>query len=432
MTDLTTVFDKHPAWSEVRQILNTLHESGFKAYLAGGCVRDALLGQIPKDFDIASSARPEQILKLFPNSNQQGKAFGVVAVFCKHSMVEVATFRKDGPYLDGRHPEYVEFLDDKEDALRRDFTINALFYDIQEKQVIDYVEGLKDLKNKIIRTVGKPEDRFTEDKLRMIRALRFQIQLDFNLDSMTESAVDKMKSSISEISNERVYEECLKILNTGRFEKALLAFQRLEVPKPFWSVFSKNEVAWQLQFVRDPVPADLMKYKGFLWLNTFYSLLCLYKEKVLTDRGKWCADFSTGLKKEKFSRAVITEIEIMFYHSLCLLDFMQVSDGQKAVSLAKKLKILDSPLAEPILYLSKKYLLVKKLKSDILNTIEQEFETRAIKGSLASPLVNGEDLKILGVAEDKKMALLLDNLYDYQLEHQIKDKEHLLKTFKLL
>ena len=437
MVDLMTVFHKHPGWLEVQQILSILHKSGFKAYLAGGCVRDALLNQIPKDFDIATSARPEQILKLFPNSNQQGKAFGVVAVFCKHSMVEVATFRKDGPYLDGRHPEYVEFLDDKEDALRRDFTINALFYDIQKKQVIDYVKGVQDLKNKIIRTVGQPEDRFTEDKLRMVRALRFQVQLDFNLDSITENAVDKMKNSISEISRERVYEECLKMLKTGRFEKALSSFQKLEIPKPFWSVFSNNQVNWQLQFIRNSVPAHLMKYKGFLWLNIFYPLLCLHKEKVLTDRGKWCAGFSADLKKEKFPRAIITEMETMFYHSLCLLDFLQtsdVSDVQKMplVSLAKKLKVLDFSLADPVLYLSKKYLKVKKLKTDVLNKIEQEFKTRAVEGKLAGPLVNGEDLKAVGVAEDKKMALLLDNLYDYQLEHQITDKKDLLKVFKLL
>ncbi len=437
MADLMTVFHKHSGWPEVQQILSTLHKSDFKAYLAGGCVRDALLNQIPKDFDIATSARPEQILKLFSNSNQQGKAFGVVAVFCKQGMVEVATFRKDGPYLDGRHPEYVEFLDDKEDALRRDFTINALFYDIQKKQVIDYVEGLKDLQNRIIRTVGQPKDRFTEDKLRMVRALRFQVQLDFNIDSMTEKAIDTMKHFISEISMERVYEECLKMLKTGHFEKALLAFQKLEIPKSFWSVFSNNQVNWQLQFVRDPVPAELMKHKSFLWLNTFYPLLYLHKEKILTDRGKWCADFSTGLKKEKFPRAVITEMETMFYHSLCLLDFMQTSDVStekqtSAVSLAKKLRVLDSPLADPVLYLSKKYLTVKKLETDALDKIKQEFTNRAIEGKLAVPLVNGEDLKALDVAENREMALLLENLYDYQLEHQVTDKKGLLKIFKLL
>ena len=434
MTDLTTVFHKHSGWSEVRNVLNTLHKSGFKAYLAGGCVRDALLGQTPKDFDIATSARSEQILNFFSNSNQQGKAFGVVAVFCKHGMVEVATFRKDGPYLDGRHPEYVEFLDDKEDAFRRDFTINALFYDIQKKQVIDYVEGVKDLQNRIIRTVGKPEDRFTEDKLRMVRALRFQIQLDFNLDSVTENTIDKMKNSISEISAERVYEECLKMLNTGDFEKTLLAFRKLEIPKAFWSLPSVHQSSWEfcLQFTGSSVPGELMKYKSFLWLNVFYPLLCLYKEKVLTDRGKWCAGFSANLKKEKFSKAVMTEMETMFYHSLCLLDFLPVSGGQKAVSLAKKLRVLDSPLAESVLYLSQKYLKLKNLKTDVLDQIKREFDTRTIKGKLSTPLVGGEDLKALGVPENKDMAELLEKLYDHQLEHQIKDKDHLLRIFKLL
>ena len=167
MFDLIPVFKQHSNWSEVRKIIFTLKESGAKAYLAGGCVRDALLKKVPKDFDIATSAKPEEILKLFPGSNIQGKAFGVVSVSCKKGIVEIATFRKDGPYIDGRHPKSVEFLSDKEDALRRDFTINALFYDLKTEKVIDYVDGIEDLQKKIIRTVGEPEKRFREDHLRI-------------------------------------------------------------------------------------------------------------------------------------------------------------------------------------------------------------------------------------------------------------------------
>ena len=187
-----------------------------------------------------------------------------------------------------------------------------------------------------------------------------------------------------------------------------------------------------LQFAKTSVPDELMNSKSFLWLNVFYPLLCLHKQKVLTDRGKWHTSFSTALKKEKFSKAVITEMEQMFYHSLCLLDFVQVSDAQKTVPLAKKLRILDSPLKEPILYLSQKYLQLKALKTNILDELKQEFARRAVEGKLADPLVNGEDLKALGVAENEKMAELLEKMYDCQLERQITNKKQLLDIFNLL
>jgi len=224
------------------------------------------------------------------------------------------------------------------------------------------------------------------------------------------------------------------MLNTGDFEKILLGFRKLKIPKAFWLLPPVHQSEWEfcLEFTRTSVPDKLMKHKSFLWLNVFYALLCSHSEKVLTDRGKWCAGFSAYLKREKFPGTVITEIENMFYHSLCLLDFQQVSNVRKVVSLAKKLKMLDSPLRDPVLYLSRKYLSLKHLKVDILDKVKQAFEVRSVSGRLASPLVNGEDLKALGVVENRAMAELLENLYDYQLEHQVADKEHLLRVFEIL
>ena len=457
MTNLKALFCRQTGWPEVENILKKLHEAGFKAYLAGGCVRDALLGKQAKDFDIASSARPEQVKKLFPNSNEQGKAFGVAAVFCKNTVVEVACFRKEGPYLDGRRPESVEFTDEKEDALRRDFTINALFYDVQKQTVVDYAGGLKDLKNKIIRTVGQPAERFKEDHLRILRALRFQIQLDFDIDKPTEEALYEMKDLLGKISKERVYEECLKILKANKFAKALLAFRKLALLKPFWRFTAGAPEDWKrhLTFTARPAPSSFLQCKSFLWLNVFYPLLCRHKEQVLTKEGKWKKDFSTGLQNEKLPRAVIKDMNTLFYHSLCLLDILPKSapgafvksrwekagpKGQKMkstrpaekTSLAEKLKILNSPLADITLHLSEKYLQVNKMSARPLSFIKKEFKSRLINKKLSPPLVNGRILKALGVKEGREMADTLELLYNYQLEQKITSKEQLLKKFSLL
>ncbi len=193
-------------------IVKTLRAKGHKAYFAGGCVRDLLLGIESQDVDIATSATPSQILKLFPKTFEKGKAFGVVSVLMDGYEFEVATFRKEGKYSDGRHPDSVEWTDDRQDALRRDFTINGMFYDPIEKKIIDYVQGQEDLKRGIIRTIGEANHRFDEDKLRMMRAVRFSSRFGYPLEDHTKTAITEMAPSIEEVSPERIREELLKIL----------------------------------------------------------------------------------------------------------------------------------------------------------------------------------------------------------------------------
>src|ERR1700678_3922236 len=176
-----------------RDIVAQLQRAGHTAYFAGGCVRDRLLGKEAKDYDIATSALPEQVQKLFPRvTDVAGKCFGVVRVMAGDESFEVATFRQDGPYKDGRHPESVRFATAEEDAQRRDFTINGLFYDPVAEKLIDYVGGEADLRAKVLRAIGVPADRFGEDQLRLLRAIRFAARLNFKIEPYTWEAICAM------------------------------------------------------------------------------------------------------------------------------------------------------------------------------------------------------------------------------------------------
>ena len=202
-------------------VVNTLRDRGFKALFAGGAVRDLLLGKTVRDIDIATSATPEEIEGIFPRTVAVGKAYGVIRVMYGSIEYEVATFRADLGYEDGRRPTAVRYVEDREDALRRDFTVNALFLDPSDNRVIDYIEGKKDLEARIIKAVGDPEVRFKEDKLRMLRAVRFAVELDFRIDGPTADAIKKQAGEILCVSWERIRDELLKILTSPAPDRGL-------------------------------------------------------------------------------------------------------------------------------------------------------------------------------------------------------------------
>ena len=190
MSEPEDIRGKQPCRREdAARVVEELRAGGHVAYFAGGCVRDMLLGLEPKDFDVATDAPPERVRKLFRNSQAVGAAFGVILVRTGGSSVEVATFRSDGAYLDGRHPEHVRFTTAEEDARRRDFTINGLFFDPISGDVIDYVGGREDLAARWIRAIGEPGARFAEDHLRMLRAIRFAARFDFAIEANTAAAI---------------------------------------------------------------------------------------------------------------------------------------------------------------------------------------------------------------------------------------------------
>ena len=196
-------------------IVKRLREEGYESYLAGGCVRDFLLNKTPQDYDIATSARPEDVQRIFPRTIPVGAQFGVVLVMLDGQSFEVASFRFDGPYLDGRRPSQVRYGTLQEDIFRRDFTINGMVYDPVENRVIDLVEGKRDLARRCIRAIGDPRQRFEEDRLRMVRAIRFAASLNFDIDSLTLDAIKQSAAMITQISSERIGEEITRILTEG-------------------------------------------------------------------------------------------------------------------------------------------------------------------------------------------------------------------------
>ncbi|MEI6674142.1 MAG: CCA tRNA nucleotidyltransferase [Verrucomicrobiota bacterium] len=193
-----------------------LAAAGHQALFAGGCVRDKLLGIEPKDYDIATSARPTEVIKLFPGANEVGAHFGVVIAKHAGQHVEIATFRTDGSYKDGRHPEAVTYSTPEHDARRRDFTINGLFEHPETGEVIDYVGGLADLREGILRAIGEPAARFREDALRLLRAVRFSTTLGFPIDPNTLAALTDCADLLARISPERIRDEFSKILTSSR------------------------------------------------------------------------------------------------------------------------------------------------------------------------------------------------------------------------
>jgi poly(A) polymerase len=207
------------------QVLTKLRLNGHQVFYAGGCVRDMLLDREAADYDVATSALPDQIRELFRRTLEVGAKFGVVMVMVNSQQIEVATFRTESGYADGRHPENVEFSNAKEDASRRDFTINGMFYDPIDDEIFDYIGGRQDIEKRIIKTIGCAHKRFSEDYLRMIRAIRFSAQLGFDIEDETLEAVKELAGNIIHISGERI---------SCELEKTLVCDNRADGIKLLW------------------------------------------------------------------------------------------------------------------------------------------------------------------------------------------------------
>jgi poly(A) polymerase len=218
-------------------VVRRLRQAGFEALWAGGCVRDELLGFLPADYDVATSARPEEVTRVFSRTVEVGASFGVVEVIGArrpdgtHPIVQVATFRSDGAYIDGRRPESVVFSSAEEDAQRRDFTINGMFLDPLDGKVIDYVGGQNDLHAGVLRAIGDARARFREDKLRLLRAVRFATRFDFPIEPATAAAIQEMAGKIRVVSAERIADELRKMLTHPRRARAMRQLDELGLLK---------------------------------------------------------------------------------------------------------------------------------------------------------------------------------------------------------
>ena len=316
------------------KILRKLRSNGFEALLAGGCVRDMLLDKRAKDYDVATNAQPKEVTELFERTLNVGAQFGVIIVLIENQQVEVATFRTETGYVDGRHPGSVKFTTAAEDASRRDFTINGMFYDPIKKEVIDYINGQADLRAKIVRTIGRPAERFSEDYLRMLRAVRFSTQLDFAIEPLTWSAICTNSSNIAQTSGERISIELEGILvNPNRSEGASLLFNSglAEVVFPgLLSIQRKNaiEVLGQL---REKVDFALALASLFAGCETDFAIemsQILKLSKRLTKHIKFLLANRGKLLDDKMSLADLKKILSEPY-------FADLYEFQRAIQMAE-------------------------------------------------------------------------------------------------
>ena len=246
--------DKH---KEALFIIEKLNRAGYIAYYAGGWVRDLLLKHVSDDIDIATSAPPEVVQGLFEHTVPIGLAFGIILVIINDEKYEVATFRKDINYKDGRRPESVEYTTPFQDAIRRDFTINGMFYDPLKDEILDFIEGQKDLSKKIIKAIGNPHERISEDRLRMIRAIRLATRFDFKIEEETKKAILAHSNELfPAVAIERIYQEMQKMANYSKLKKSLLKlfdYNLLDKIFPQLKLISKNSLEQKLKFT-DLIP----------------------------------------------------------------------------------------------------------------------------------------------------------------------------------
>ncbi|MGB1928644.1 MAG: CCA tRNA nucleotidyltransferase [Mariniblastus sp.] len=261
------------------EVVEKLQNAGFDAFWAGGCVRDQILGIEPQDYDVATNATPDQIRETFGKNKTLaiGAAFGVITVLGPKpaGQVEVATFRKDGGYSDGRRPDNIEFTDAKEDALRRDFTINGMFLDPTTGKLIDYVNGQEDLGKRLIRAIGVPEDRIQEDKLRMLRAVRFAATFEFAIEPETMRAIQDAATELTVVSGERIGTEMRRMLthpNRATAVSLLRETKLLEKVIPNADTLFSNKENW------DTLLSQLRRLEG-----GFESALAILMEPIFTD-----------------------------------------------------------------------------------------------------------------------------------------------------
>jgi tRNA nucleotidyltransferase/poly(A) polymerase len=379
------------------QIVKRLRGAGFKALLAGGCVRDTLLRRRPNDYDVATDAKPADVMQLYRRTLKVGAKFGVVVVLIDKIQVEVATFRTEADYADGRHPSKVRFASAREDAARRDFTINAMFYDPVAKKVIDYYRGQADLKNKTIRTVGKPAERFSEDYLRMLRAVRFSTQLGFAIEPKTKKAICNQAKNITKISGERIAAELEGILVSPNRAKGVELLIETGLAGFIFSGCSCSCAGFTVRlFTSLPAKIDFTLGLAALFAS-FETQYALEKCEML-----------------KLSRNQNKHIKFLLDNRGKLL---------RDLSLAELKLLLSEPYFGNLFELQKA--LQKAEKQSIGRLIKLRRRINQLKGVelRPRPILNGHDLMALGAVPGPSLGQLAKEMYIAQLEGKLQSAE---------
>ncbi len=434
--------DISPMEKTARDVAARLRDSGHIAYFAGGCVRDIVRGQTPKDFDIATDAKPEVVQKLFPRTYAVGAHFGVILVVENGFQFEVATFRSDDAYIDGRHPSAVHFSSPEEDARRRDFTINGMFYDPVAAKVIDFVGGHVDIAAKLVRAIGDPAQRFAEDRLRMLRAVRFATVLEYEIDKQTWGALFANAASINEISAERIRDELMRIflspnrtrgwdlLDASGLMRAILP--ELDVMKgckqpeqfhPEGDVFAHTRL--MLQFLPEKVSVPLV-----------FSVLLhdVAKPRTATvdetGRIRFSGHDRLGaemtediMRRLRFSGAEIeATVEMVRQH-------MVFKDVPK-MRVAKLKRFMARPTFEDELELHRVDCEGSHGMLDNYDFLLRKREEFANEPIIPPPLVRGDDLIALGLKPSPKFGEILEAVETRQLEGNLRTREEALDWVK--
>jgi poly(A) polymerase len=414
------------------EVVRKLQEAGFRALWAGGCVRDLLLGRPPDDYDVATSAHPEEVQKLFGPKRTLaiGASFGVMLVHGPRRSpagdVEVATFRTEGPYIDGRRPENVTFATAEEDARRRDFTINGMFYDPLAEQVFDYVGGRDDLARKIVRAIGDPLARFREDKLRMLRAVRIVARFDFELDPNTASAVQAMAGEILVVSQERIAQELKKMLVHPRRRRAIELAHGLHL---------LTVILPELR----PVIATAAAPAGLdRWLATLKALELLDIPRfelalaaALYDLAFDDTDKNAGEMAEQICRRL--KLSNDECHDVSwLVEHRHALDGASTWPLHRLKRLLAEPLIVDLVVLTRAQATARGESLADVEFCEKYLRDTPRDLIDPQPLINGNDLQKQGLAPGPRFKEILEIVRDAQLDALIQTREEALALVRSL
>ncbi len=431
-----------PARDAALELARWLTAAGHEALFAGGCVRDRLLEREPKDFDIATSARPEEVLKLFPGANEVGAHFGVVIAKCRGHHVEIATFRTDGCYKDGRHPESVTFSTPEDDAQRRDFTVNGLFERPESGEVIDHVGGMADLRAGVLRAIGDPLARFKEDGLRLLRAVRFATVLGFKIEPVTLAAIRRCARMLERISPERVRDEFSKILTSPRRRagvELLVETGLMEhiVPEFLKTIGCEQPPEWHPEgdvYTHTCIMLEMLEPDAPLELCLAVLLHDIAKPPCQTfdDRIRFNGHDAMGaemtdaiLRRLRYPNDVIAAVVPMVARHM---QFMNVQQMRTA-----KLKRF---MAEPTF---PKEMELHRVDCGSSNGFTDNHEFLLAKAAefaaeplIPPPLVTGRDLIGLGLTPGPRFKQILEAIQTEQLEGRILDREPALLYLKEL
>jgi tRNA nucleotidyltransferase (CCA-adding enzyme) len=427
---------------KAREIVERLISAGFEAYLAGGCVRDMLLGRTPADYDIATAASPAQIQALFPRTVDVGAAFGVIRVVEDDGEYEVATFRTEGPYLNGRHPSSVRFATAREDVARRDFTVNGLLYDPRREQVLDFVGGRADLAARLIRTIGDPVARFTEDRLRMLRGVRLATELGFEIAPEALAALRRLAPRLDEVSPERIRDELVRIV-TGPDPGGALALLRdtglLQVILP--------EVAAEIGVPQPEAfhpEGDVFEHTRLAMAHLRAPSVTLAMATLLHDVGKpptferaqdrirfsrhdevGAALARTVMERLRFSRRETDRVVALVGRHMVFKDVMQMRES-------KLRRLIASEEFPELLALHRADCAASHGDLTASDRVEALMEQLAGAPPIPPPLINGEDVLALGLAPGPRVGEILRRVENARLDGEVRTREEALALARSL